>query len=284
LYSPETLEFVDSTMEWISYHAILASSELAKDRGSYPTYSGSKWERGLLPLDTVDLLERERGVPVDVPRTSHLDWAPVREHLREHGMRNSNTMAIAPTATIGNIAGAFPCIEPIYKNIYVKANISGEFTVTNSYLIDDLKELGLWGPELLEQLKAYDGSLAKIEQIPQALKDKYKEAFEIDAIWCLRLAAVRGKWIDQSQSTNVFLRGASGKRLHEIYTSAWRMGLKTTYYLRSLAVSQIEKSTVEASKYGFTQKREQLTVEATPALVPGPELCRIDDPDCEACQ
>jgi ribonucleoside-diphosphate reductase alpha chain len=283
--SPQTLEFVDQTMEWVSYHAILASSRLAAERGPYLSYSGSKWDRGLLPLDTVDLLESERGVPVEVPRTSHLDWAPVREHLRLHGMRNSNTMAIAPTATIGNIAGALPCIEPIYKNIYVKANISGEFTVTNGYLIEDLKRRDLWGPDMLEQLKAYDGKLDRIDSIPEALRAKYREAFDIDPIWCLKLTAVRAKWIDQSQSHNVFLAGTSGKKLHEIYTAAWRMGLKTTYYLRSLAVSQIEKSTVQGAKYGFTQKRQSV---AAPVAAVAPEgegrLCRLDDPDCESCQ
>jgi len=282
--SPETLEFVDSTMEWISYHAILASSVLAKERGSYPSFAGSKWDRGLLPHDTIDLLEQERGVPVEVDRTARLDWDPVRQHLSEHGMRNSNTMAIAPTATIGNIAGVFPCIEPIYKNIYVKANISGEFTVTNAYLIADLKKLGLWSSEMLDQLKAYDGSLERIAEVPAALKKKYREAFEIDAIWCLELTAARAKWIDQSQSHNVFLKGTSGSRLHEVYTMAWKKGLKTTYYLRSLAVSQIEKSTVEAAKFGYTQKREQAAVPAATAVTSEPELCRIDDPDCEACQ
>jgi ribonucleoside-diphosphate reductase alpha chain len=279
--SAETLDFVDQTMERISYHAILASSRLAAERGAYPSYPGSKWDRGLLPLDTLDLLERERGVPIEVSRTARLDWEPVREHLRRHGMRNSNTMAIAPTATIGNIAGVFPCIEPIYKNIYVKANISGEFTITNAYLIDDLKQLGLWGPDMLEQLKAYDGNLERIEEIPDTLKRKYREAFDVDALWCLKLTAARAKWIDQSQSHNVFLKGTSGKRLHDVYTAAWKMGLKTTYYLRSLAVSQIEKSTVEAAKYGFTQKREDLTASVSASDA---SLCRIDDPDCEACQ
>jgi ribonucleoside-diphosphate reductase alpha chain len=283
--SPATMEFVDETMEWLSYHAILASSRLAAERGPYPSHPGSKWDRGLLPFDTLDLLEQERGVPVEVPRTSRLDWTPVREHLRTHGMRNSNTMAIAPTATIGNIAGALPCIEPIYKNLYVKANISGEFTVTNAYLIEDLKRLGFWGPELLEQLKAYDGRLDRIEEIPDALRAKYREAFDIDPIWCLKLTAVRAKWIDQSQSHNVFLEGTSGKKLHEVYTAAWRMGLKTTYYLRSLAVSQIEKSTVQSSKYGFTQKRQPAAAPAAAVAVEtDPQLCRIDDPDCEACQ
>ena len=306
--SAETLEFVDATMEWIAYHAIQASSELAAERGAYPSFEGSKWDRGLLPLDTLDLLESQRGVPVEVSRKSRLDWDELRNHIAEHGMRNSNTMAIAPTATIGNIAGAFPCIEPIYKNLYVKANISGEFTVTNAYLIQDLKELGLWSPEMLERLKAYDGSLDRIEEIPLSLKKKYREAFDIDPLWCLELTAARAKWIDQSQSHNVFLKGSSGKLLHEIYTTAWKKGLKTTYYLRSLAVSQIEKSTVEASKYGYTQKRDAEPAVAAVGMVaegngnevqaaPAPEaateppatavpegLCRIDDPDCESCQ
>jgi len=220
-----------------------------------------------------------------VSRTERLDWSVVREHIRQHGMRNSNTMAIAPTATIGNIAGVFPCIEPIYKNIYVKANISGEFTITNSYLIDDLKRLGQWSPEMLDQLKAYDGSLERIDEVADSLKNKYREAFDIDAIWCLKLTAARAKWIDQSQSHNVFLRGTSGKRLHEVYTTAWKMGLKTTYYLRSLAVSQIEKSTVAASKYGYTQKRDPIDPPSAAARAADePQLCRIDDPDCEACQ
>ena len=253
--SETALEFADATMEWISYHAILASSELAAERGSYPSYPGSKWERGIFPVDTLDLLEAERGVPVEVSRTQRLDWAPVREHVRRFGMRNSNTMAIAPTATISNISGCFPCIEPIYKNIYVKANISGEFTVVNEYLVEDLKRLGLWQPEMLDKLKYLDGNIAAIEEIPQELKDKYVEAFDVDPIWALRVTAARGKWIDQSQSHNVFLKGASGKQLSEVYQAAWRVGLKTTYYLRTLAASQIEKSTLD-TKFGFTQKRE----------------------------
>ncbi|MEM9407977.1 MAG: ribonucleoside-diphosphate reductase subunit alpha [Acidobacteriota bacterium] len=259
----EAVEVADRLQELISYNAILTSSELAKERGAYPSYQGSKWDRGLLPIDTIDLLEQERGVPIEVSRTQRLDWGPVRQHLAEHGMRNSNTMAIAPTATISNISGCFPCIEPIYKNIYVKANISGEFTIANRYLVEDLKELGLWDAEMLEQLKYYDGSVQRIEAIPAALRDKYKEAFEIDALRCLQHTAARGKWIDQSQSHNVFLKGTSGKRLAEVYMAAWKMGLKTTYYLRSLAATQVEKSTLDASKYGYTQKREYEAVGAT---------------------
>ncbi len=262
---PRALELTDRTMEVVAFHAILASSELAKERGAYGSFSGSKWDRGLFPIDTLDLLEAERGVPIEVDRTSRLDWTPVRDHVRAHGMRNSNVMAIAPTATISNIAGCFPSIEPIYKNLYVKANISGEFTVVNTYLVDDLKALGLWNEEMLERLKYCDGDVSLIPEIPEAMRAKYVEAFSVDPIWGLRMAAVRGKWIDQSQSINVFMKGASGKLLGEIYSAAWRMGLKTTYYLRTLAATQIEKSTLDAKKYGFTQNRTYDAMAAEPA-------------------
>ncbi|MBI2445411.1 ribonucleoside-diphosphate reductase subunit alpha [Candidatus Micrarchaeota archaeon] len=303
--SLEALEFADYSMELVSYYAILSSSELAKERGPYETYPGSKWDRGLFPVDTVDLLEKERGLKIDVPRTARLDWTPVRAHVRQFGMRNSNTMAIAPTATISNISGCYPSIEPIYKNMYVKANISGEFTVVNSYLIDDLKKLGLWGQEMLEQMKYHDGNVAAVPGVPEKLKAKYKEAFDVDAETMVKMAAYRGKWIDQSQSLNVFLKGLSGKRLNDVYAYAWLLGLKTTYYLRSLAASQIEKSTLDAEKFGFTQKRTQDAVAASAptaqaiaeaavaqaAAAPsssmassGPKVCLIDDPTCEACQ
>jgi ribonucleoside-diphosphate reductase alpha chain len=299
--SEGALELADSVQETIAFHAILASSELAKEKGAYPTYAGSKWERGLLPLDTLDLLEQERGVPVEVNRTERLDWSLLREHIRQHGMRNSNTMAIAPTATISNIAGCFPCIEPIYKNIYVKANISGEFTVVNEYLMRDLEGLKLWNDEMLERLKYCDGDLALIPEIPVRLKEKYLEAFAVDPFQLIRLAAARAKWIDQSQSHNVFVRGTSGKLLSDVYFRAWRSGMKTTYYLRTLAASQIEKSTVSAAKFGYTQKREYAAIggsgagEDTAAAVEAPsvaaapassepQLCRLDDPECEACQ
>ena len=244
--SPAALEFADRMMELVSYHAILTSSKLAVERGAYETFKGSKWDRGLFPIDTIDLLERERGMPIEVSRERRLDWAPVYAHVKAHGMRNSNTMAIAPTATIANIAGCFPCIEPIYKNIYVKANISGEFTVVNDYLVRDLKALGLWNAEMLDQLKYFDGNVQMIAAIPDHLKAKYREAFEIDPIVALQSTAARGKWVDQSQSHNVFMKGTSGKKLTEIYLTAWRLGLKTTYYLRTLAASQIEKSTLDA--------------------------------------
>ncbi|MFQ5527341.1 MAG: ribonucleoside-diphosphate reductase subunit alpha [Thermoanaerobaculia bacterium] len=292
------LKVADRALEMISYNAILASAELAGERGTYPSYRGSKWDRGVFPFDTLDLLESERGLPIEVPRTSTLDWTAVRESVRANGMRNSNTMAIAPTATISNISGCFPCIEPIYKNIYVKANISGEFTVVNRYLVEDLKKLGMWDAEMLDQLKYCDGQVSLIDAIPDEIQAKYKEAFEIDPIWCLQMSAVRGKWIDQSQSHNVFAKGTSGKLLSDIYVTAWKLGLKTTYYLRSLAASQIEKSTLDASKYGFTQKREYAAIDKPVAVAaeagvkasaqisdnPDAQLCRIDDPECEACQ
>jgi ribonucleoside-diphosphate reductase alpha chain len=337
--SEAALEFSDEMMEIVSYHAIAASCELAGERGAYASFRGSKWDRGIFPYDTVDMLEQERGVPIEVSRKQRLDWTQLKDRVKQHGMRNSNTMAVAPTATISNISGCFPCIEPIYKNIYVKANISGEFTVVNEYLVEDLQRLGLWNQEMLEQLKFYDGSVQQIPIVPASLKAKYKEAFEVDPIWALRLTAARAKWIDQSQSHNVFMKGSSGKLLNDIYVNAWKMGLKTTYYLRTLAASQIEKSTLDAGKFGFTQKRQQgetvtaavaaaantsaaaSLVEAAASLVEAsahvvyaatgtamagevvvaapivseaydaapasdgqPKLCRIDDPDCEACQ
>lgn len=265
---PTTMEFVDSTMEHISYNAILASSELAKERGSYASFKGSKWDRGLLPLDTIAVLEEERGESVEVNRNSSLNWTPVREHIRQHGMRNSNTMAIAPTATISNIAGCFPCIEPIYKNVYVKSNMSGEFTILNSYLVQDLKERGLWSGKMIERIKYFDGSIEYIEEIPQEMKRLYKEVFDIDSIALIRLSALRAKWIDQSQSHNIFIKGTSGKKLHDTYFAAWKMGLKTSYYLRTLGATQIEKSTLDAKEYGFTQKR-QYTQKPEPGTVGG---------------
>ena len=253
----QALEFADELMEKISYHAILASSQLAAERGAYSSFKGSKWDRNLLPHDTLDLLEKERRIEIEVNRNVRLDWTPVRESIKKHGMRNSNTMAIAPTATISNISNCYPCIEPIYKNLYVKANMTGEFTVLNEYLVQDLKALGLWNDHMLDQLKYYDGNVQSVAEIPEHIKAKYKEAFEIDPELLLKFTAVRGKWIDQSQSHNVFMAGVSGKKLHEIYMSAWKAGLKATYYLRTLGATQIEKSTLDAKKYGYTQMRDQ---------------------------
>ena len=292
--SQEAIAFADRSMELIAHSAILGSSRLAAERGPYDSYQGSKWERGLLPQDTLDLLEAERGLPVEVARGGELDWEPVRAHVRKHGMRNSNTMAIAPTATISTISGCFPSIEPIYQNVYVKSNISGEFTVANPYLVGDLKQAGLWDREMFEQLKFHDGSVQAIEAIPAPLRAKYRTAFEVDPLHCLRMTAARSKWIDQSQSHNVFMRGTSGQALNEIYQTAWKLGLKTTYYLRTMAASQVEKSTL-GSQYGFTQKRANgaaangTPVPAEPAADAEPQngqdaaACNLEE-DCEACQ
>lgn len=317
------VQFSDESMEIIAYHAILASSVLAKERGAYQTYTGSKWDRGFLPVDTLALLESERGESIDVSRTGKLDWSTVRESIRRFGMRNSNCLAIAPTATISNIAGTVPSIEPIYKNIYVKSNMSGDFTVVNPYLVEELKSLNLWDYEMLGKIKYHDGSIQEIHEIPEPIREKYKEVFEIDPAWIIKAAASRGKWIDQSQSLNVFFHGASGKKLSDTYLAAWQLGLKTTYYLRTLAASQVEKSTVNAAEYGSTHVRSTGTssfLNREPAIalavnvasqtaagesLPYEEvsrfgdslttaraahqmqtvlLCRLDDPECEACQ
>jgi ribonucleoside-diphosphate reductase alpha chain len=242
--SPECVEFSDSSMELIAYYAILASTELARERGAYQSFKGSKWDRGIFPIDTIALLEQERGIPTGVECTERLDWSTVRDAVKQYGMRNSNTMAIAPTATIANIAGVIPGNEPIYKNIYVKSNISGDFIVINPHLVEDLKKVGLWSDEMLQAIKYNDGSLVNIPSIPVELRVKYKETFEIDMRWLVRAGVARGKWIDQSQSLNIFFSGTSGQELSDLYLYAWEAGLKTTYYLRSLAASQVEKSTI----------------------------------------
>jgi len=273
--STRALEFADTLMETISYYAISASCELARERGVYSSYTGSKWDRGIFPLDTLALLEAERGMPIEVSRTSTLDWDALKVRVKQWGMRNSNVMAIAPTATISTITGCYPCIEPIYENIYVKANVSGEFTIVNKYLVHDLKKRNLWNKALLDQLKYRDGDLSCIDGVPDELKAKYQTCFEIDPLWLIKLTAVRAKWIDQSQSHNVFAKGISGTKLSEIYLYAWKAGLKTTYYLRTLAATQIEKSTLDAKQFGFTQIRQYGATRS----------CGLDAPaDCESCQ
>ncbi|MBI5913030.1 ribonucleoside-diphosphate reductase subunit alpha [Candidatus Azambacteria bacterium] len=275
----------DESMELVAYHAIVASAELARERGAYETFTGSKWDRGLFPQDTVALLEQERGVRIDIQKGGKLDWAPVRAAVKKHGMRNSNCLAVAPTATIANITGAIPSIEPVYKNLYVKSNQGGEFIVVNEYLVAELKSLGLWDHELLGKIKYHDGGIARIHEIPEHIREKYKEAFEIDPLWLIRAAAQRGKWIDQSQSLNIFFKGSSGRDISNIYMYAWAMGLKTTYYLRTLAVSQVEKSTVNTAEFGATHKRTAAEPVQQPAVaVTAPKLCAIKDPTCEACQ
>ena len=276
--SEDAVVFSDESMEVISYNAILASAELARERGAYESYKGSKWNRGLFPQDTLKLLEEARHDIIDVTKDGKMDWTPVRSAVKAYGMRNSNCMAIAPTATISNIVGTIPCIEPIYKNIYVKANMNGDFIVINPYLVKDLKARGLWDYEVLGQLKYNDGSVRAIASIPADLKDKYKEVFEIDPKWLIRTAAFRGKWIDQSQSLNIYYSGTSGRELANIYEYAWKMGLKTTYYLRSLGASQVEKSTVSTAEFGSTHKRggtpttdvKGIEQTPTPAMTPSP--------------
>ena len=291
--SDAAIEFSDRTQEFISYHAILASSQLAKEKGAYSTFKGSKWDRGIFPIDSLGLLEEERGLDTGLGKGAKMDWTPVREHVMAHGMRNSNCMAIAPTATIANIAGCFPSVEPIYKNIYVKSNFSGEFTIINSYLVDDLKELDLWTENIVEKLKYYDGSVQHIREIPQSLKEKYREVFEIDPKCLIRHAGHRGKWIDQSQSINIFTTSRSGKFISDVYQYAWKTGLKTTYYMRTLGASAIEKSTLDATKRyeSAPQTTEEIPAGETSTDMPATDVmassasaCLLEDPTCEACQ
>ena len=254
--SEGAVQFADYSMEVISYYAILASSQLAQEKGAYETFRGSKWDRGILPVDTINLLEQAREMQIPVDRTERLDWSVVRESIKKYGMRNSNTMAIAPTSNLANITDAVPANEPIYKNLYVKSNQAGDFTVINSYLIEDLKKIGLWNSTIAEKIKYFDGSIAQINEIPVNLREKYKEVFEIDPKWLVKAAAYRGKWMDQSQSLNIFYRGVSGKEIADVYMYAWEMGVKTTYYLRTLAISQVEKATVNVNEFGTTHRRD----------------------------
>lgn len=290
------VDFSNQVQEKIAYHAILASSQLAQEKGAYLSFKGSKWDRNILPQDTISLLEQERGMPIEVKKNGILDWTPVRESIKKYGMRNSNTMAIAPTATISTISGCYPCIEPIYKNLYVKSNMSGEFTVINEYLVNDLKKIDLWDQRMIDEIKYHGGSIQLIARIPERIKSKYKEAFEIDPQFLIQMTAERGQWIDQSQSHNIFMQGVSGKKLHDIYIQAWKSGLKTTYYLRSLGATQIEKSTLDGKEFGYTQKRSNGVAVAVSDATQDVALslkdqtilaqsCSISqDPDCEVCQ
>ena len=245
--SDAAVEFSDELMEAVAYHAYEASSDLAAERGRYPSYAGSKWDRGLLPPDTVDLLESERGLPVQVLRGGRMDWEPLRAKIAAQGMRNSNVLAIAPTATIANIMGTSPCIEPLYKNLFAKSNLSGDFVVLNPFLLRDLKARGLWTSALAEDIKRHDGDLARVVGIPGEIRDRYRTAFQIDSAYLVAAAARRQKWIDQSQSLNLFLAAPDLKSLSHTYRAAWHAGLKTTYYLRTLGASAIDKATVAAA-------------------------------------
>jgi ribonucleoside-diphosphate reductase alpha chain len=272
--SQAAVEFADRSMEAVAYRAYWASTELAEERGRYSSYRGSLWERGILPQDTLDLLARERGGDVEVDRSAGLDWTPLRERIGRHGMRNSNCLAIAPTATIANIVGVSASIEPTYQNLYVKSNLSGEFTVANESLVRELKALGLWDEVMVADLKYFDGSLARIDRVPAEVRALYATAFEVEPKWLVEAAARRQKWIDQAQSLNIYMAGASGKRLDETYKLAWRRGLKTTYYLRTLGATHAEKSTTRAG-----------ALNAVPAGAgTEPKFCALDASDCEACQ
>jgi ribonucleoside-diphosphate reductase alpha chain len=284
------VDFADRSMEAICFNAYWASTELAQERGRYSTYKGSLWDRGILPLDTLDLLEQARGGHVDVDRSATLNWDSLRARIAEHGMRNSNCVAIAPTATISNIIGVDASIEPSFGNISVKSNLSGEFTVVNEYLVRDLKKLGLWDEVMVMDLKHFDGSLRRIDRVPEELKNLYATAFEIETVWLIEAGARRQKWIDQAQSLNIYMAGASGRKLDETYKLAWLRGLKTTYYLRTTSATQAEKSTISRGQLNAVSSATPVAA-AAPAMAAEPELpasdvkfCSIDNPDCEACQ
>ncbi|HEY1774778.1 MAG TPA: ribonucleoside-diphosphate reductase subunit alpha [Solirubrobacteraceae bacterium] len=274
--SAEAVEFSDEMMEAVAYYAYEASSDLAAERGRYPSYTGSKWDRGLLPQDTLQLLEQERGEDVDVASGGCMDWAPVREKIARQGMRNSNVIAIAPTATIANIMGTSPCIEPMYKNLFAKSNLSGDFVILNPFLVADLKTLGLWNRGVAEEIKANDGDLAEVVAIPVEIKERYRTAFQIEPEYLIDAAARRQKWIDQSQSLNLFLPEPDMKVMSHMYRRAWRAGLKTTYYLRTLAASTIEKSSV-------TRVRPAARPAESEVLACSIEAARNGE-ECEACQ
>ena len=286
--SQEAVEFADRSMEMVAFAAYWASTELAEERGRYSTFPGSLWDRGVLPQDTLDLLAAERGGYVEVDRSASLDWEALRGRIKRHGMRNSNCIAIAPTATIANIVGVSASIEPTYQNLFVKSNLSGEFTVANEYLVADLKQAGLWDEVMIADLKYFDGNLARIDRAPAELRRLYATAFEVEPKWLVEAGARRQKWIDQSQSLNIYMAGASGKKLDETYKLAWIRGLKTTYYLRAMGATHAEKSTSKAGALnavptdGGQFSASADTTEAAAAAEP--KFCAIDNPDCEACQ
>jgi ribonucleoside-diphosphate reductase alpha chain len=292
--SDAAVEFADRSMEAVCYHAYWASTELAAERGRYSSYRGSLWDRGVLPQDTLALLARERGGHVEVDSSATMDWDALRARIAEHGMRNSNCVAIAPTATISNIIGVDASIEPCFGNLSVKSNLSGEFTVINEYLVRDFKRLGLWDDVMLMDLKHFDGSLEPLDRVPQELKRLYATAFEVEPQWLVEAAARRQKWIDQAQSLNIYMAGASGKKLDETYKLAWLRGLKTTYYLRTRGATHAEKSTVKSgsmnavSSGGAESAIDAAAARAREQLSSAPatdiKYCAIDDPTCEACQ
>src|SRR4051812_13066486 len=288
--SQEAMEFADRSMEMVSYAAYWASTELAEERGRYASFPGSLWDRGILPQDTLDILAAGRGGYVELDRSSSLDWDALRARIQAHGMRNSNCLAIAPTATIANIVGVSASIEPTYQNLFVKSNLSGEFTVVNEYLVTDLKKAGLWDEVMIADLKYFDGNLARIDRAPAELRRLYATAFEVEPKWLVEAGARRQKWIDQSQSLNIYMGGASGKKLDDTYKLAWIRGLKTTYYLRSMGATHAEKSTSKAGALNAVSSSGGMadtTLEAAPSSGSDsgePKFCSIDNPECEACQ
>ena len=304
--SEAAVEFADRSMEAVCYHAYWASTELAAERGRYSSYRGSLWDRGILPIDSLDLLAKQRGSLsgsdqplVDIDRSSTLDWNALRQRIGSHGMRNSNCVAIAPTATISNIVGVSASIEPSFGNLSVKSNLSGEFTIVNENLVRDLKKVGLWDEVMVMDLKHFDGSLQRIDRVPAELKARYATAFEIETKWLVEAAARRQKWIDQAQSLNIYMAGASGKKLDETYKLAWLRGLKTTYYLRTHSATNAEKSTVKSSQLNAVGNGARSTagaessapiasarsaVASDTTAESDVKFCALDDPECEACQ
>ena len=280
--SKEAVEFADHAMEAIAYHAYWSSTEMAEERGCYASYRGSLWDRGILPQDTLDLLREERGGYVEVDMSATLEWDALRERIKKHGMRNSNCLAIAPTATISNIIGVSASIEPTYQNLYVKSNLSGEFTMANECLVNDLKKLGLWDEVMISDLKYFDGVLSKIDRVPADIRRLYATAFEVESHWLIEAAARRQKWIDQAQSLNIYMAGVSGKKLDETYKLAWLRGLKTTYYLRTLGATSAEKSTVKAGVLNAVPTEGDMMGAAI--SVTDLKYCSIDNAECESCQ
>ena len=282
--SPEAVEFADRSMEMVAFCAYWASTELAAERGAYSSFRGSLWDRGILPQDSLDLLAAERGGFVEVDRSASLDWDALRARIKAHGMRNSNCLAIAPTATIANIIGVSASIEPTYQNLYVKSNLSGEFTIVNEYLVRDLKRAGLWDDVMIGDLKYFDGNLAAIDRVPAELRRLYATAFEVEPRWLVEAAARRQKWIDQAQSLNIYMAGASGKKLDDTYKLAWLRGLKTTYYLRAMGATHAEKSTGRAGQLNAVPSSGGMSAAEAAPEPAEPKFCSIDNPECEACQ
>ncbi len=282
--SQAAVDFADESMEAISYYAISASADLAAERGRYPSFEGSLWSQGILPIDSIGLLDESRGVAIAIDRGQRFEWEALRARVKKTGMRNSNTMAIAPTATISNICGVAQSIEPAYQNLYVKSNMSGDFTVVNEHLVRDLKARGLWDEVMVSDLKYFDGSVGNIDRVPDDLKAIYATAFEIDSSWLIEAAARRQKWIDQAQSLNIYIANPSGKKLDQLYRLAWNRGLKTTYYLRSRSATHVEKSTLKGTDGKLNAVSVAVAAAPTAEFIEVAKACSVNDPDCEACQ